>query len=315
MGNNLVSIVMATYNGEKYLKYQLDSIIAQTYPHFELIVVDDASTDGTLEILNEYALRDNRITIFSAKKNLGLVANFERGLELARGKYIALSDQDDVFQPDKIEILLCALKDHPTCDLVVSDLTLIDESGNVIADSMWNYQKLKPRAGKPFHKLVYRNFATGCAIMFRSRLLEIALPFPRDCKVHDWWLTVVATSSRAGGVCLIDNKLTLYRQHSLNMIGAKKIDALKIIRFIHFLTEQPDQIILEKRNGLFRQEIERLTSYLQSSIWTSRERRIIECDIKLFEIYVEWLQQNLIKRLFILPQRIFYTVMSGRLRA
>src|SRR5665811_477003 len=139
MNSELVSIVMATYNGEKYLRQQLDSILEQTYQHFELIVVDDASTDETLSILEEYAALDDRIHVFPAERNLGLVPNFERGLRLAEGDFIALSDQDDIFRKDKIELLLTALKDHPKRDLVLSDLSLIDANGNNIAHSMWSY--------------------------------------------------------------------------------------------------------------------------------------------------------------------------------
>src|SRR5450759_436506 len=132
MASELVSIVMATYNGEKYLRKQLDSILEQTYQHFELIVVDDASTDGTLSILAEYAALDDRIQVFPAEKNLGLVSNFERGLRLANGNFIAFSDQDDIFRKDKIKLLLSALKDHSSRDLAVSDLSLIDEDLSLI---------------------------------------------------------------------------------------------------------------------------------------------------------------------------------------
>ena len=121
MNSELVSIVMATYNGEKYLLRQLDSILQQTYQHIELIVVDDASTDGTLSILEEYAALDDRIHVFPAEMNLGLVANFERGLRLAKVDFIALSDQDDIFRKDKIEILLTAFIDQPNRDLAVGE--------------------------------------------------------------------------------------------------------------------------------------------------------------------------------------------------
>jgi glycosyltransferase involved in cell wall biosynthesis len=137
MNSEMVSIVMATYNGEKYLRQQLDSILEQTYQHIELVVVDDASTDKTLSVLEEYAAMDSRVHVFPAEKNLGLVANFERGLRLANGEFIMLADQDDIFRKDKIELQLAALQDHPNRDLVVSDLSLIDESGKEIAPSMW----------------------------------------------------------------------------------------------------------------------------------------------------------------------------------
>ncbi len=307
MNNELVSIVMATYNGERYLRQQLDSILNQSYGNFELIVVDDASADGTLPILNEYAAMDDRIHIFPSEKNLGLVANFERGLRLTKGDFIALSDQDDIFRKDKIELLLAALEDHPDRDLAVSDLSLIDEDGNEIAQSMWRYSELKPKQGKPFRRLLYRNFATGCALMFRRRLLKLAIPFPPDCIVHDWWLAVVAASSKGGGIFLIDKQLTAYRQHSSNVYGAKKVETLgAIIPLIipRIKAEPRGRTIFEKRLRLYKPDLDRLTGYLQSSAWSSKDRMAIEQSRALFVDYASDPYNNLISRISKLPQRL-----------
>lgn len=253
MSNEVVSIVMTTFNGEKYLRQQLDSILQQTYQYLELIVVDDASMDGTLSILEEYAALDDRIHIFPAKKNLGLVANFERGLKLAKGDFIALSDQDDIFRRDKIELLLTELKDYPSCDLAISDLSLIDKDGNEFAQSMWHYQKLNPKQGKPFRRLLYSNFATGCAMMFRRRLLYLATPFPANCIVHDWWLAVVAASSKGGGICLVKEPLTAYRQHLSNVIGARVAYKLNAKRVIARIKAPPRGIsVFEERINLLK---------------------------------------------------------------
>ena len=311
MNGELVSIVMATYNGKKYLRQQLDSILQQTYQHIELIVVDDASTDETLSILGEYAALDGRIHIFPSEMNLGLVANFERGLTLTHGDFIVLSDQDDVFRRDKIELLLAVLKDQPNRDLAVSDLTLIDEAGIEIAPSMWHYQKLNPRQNKPFRRLLYSNFVTGCAIMFRRRLLEIALPFPTDCIVHDWWLAVVSTSSRGGGICLVNEQLTAYRQHHANAIGAKAFMSKKNI-FARIKSRQRGMTLVSTRNYFRELDVARLNGYLEKDLWSENERLIIINTKKLFEGYLKDAHSGLLNRLIKIPQRVRYAAITGR---
>ena len=312
MNKELVSIIMATYNGEKFLRLQLESILEQTYQHFELIVVDDASMDGTLSILEEYAASDERIHVFPAEKNLGLVANFERGLRLAKGDFIALSDQDDIFRKDKIELLLTALKDHPNRDLAVSDLSLIDKDGNEIAQSMWLYQRLNPRQGKPFRRLLYGNFATGCAMMFRRRLLDIAIPFPADCIVHDWWLAVVAASSKGGGICLIKEPLTAYRQHLLNVIGARVTDKLNVTAIARINAAPRGISVFEERMSLYKKlHANRLAGYLQCTLWSSEERLFIEQSRALILDYASDVHRNLISRILKLPQRLRHALITG----
>ena len=314
MNSKLVSIVMATYNGEMYLRQQLDSILDQTYQHFELIVVDDASTDETLSILNEYSISDGRIHIFPAENNLGIVKNFERGLMLASGEYIALSDQDDVFRPDKISLMVKALEAHPKRDLVISDLSLIDADGNQIALSMWRYAKLEPKQGKPFRRLLYGNFATGCAMMFRRRLLEHAIPFPADCLVHDWWLAVVASSSKGGGLCLINEPLTAYRQHLSNVIGAKATDNINKIIAARIKVPSRGLSVFENRMNLYKKlHLDRLAGYLQSTIWSAKERMIIEQNRVLILDYTNDIHRNLFCRISKLPQRLHHALITGGL--
>lgn len=313
MDGELVSIVMATYNGGKYLRQQLDSILQQTYRHFELIVVDDASTDNTLSILDEYAALDDRIHVFPAVKNLGLVANFERGLGLAKGDFIALSDQDDIFRKDKIELLRAALKDHPDRDLVLSDLSLIDEDDVEFATSMWRYQKLNPQHGRPFNRLLYLNFATGCSMMFRRRLLKIALPFPPACLVHDWWLAVVSASSKGGGICLVGEQLTAYRQHGWNVLGAKEANSntLKLRATINRIKAPSDGVsIIEQRMNEMQPSIARLDGYLLREFWTIDERLMIKKIRDTLEGYRNDAHNSLLTRIIKLPQRLQIAALS-----
>lgn len=314
MNSELVSIVIATYNGERYLRQQMSSILEQTHPNFELIVVDDASTDETLSILNEFAALDNRIHVVTAEKNMGLVANFERGLKLAKGNFIALSDQDDIFRKDKIERLLNKLNDHPQCDLVISDLSLIDDAGGVIAQSLWAYQKIKPQSGTPFRRLLYLNFATGCAMMFRRRLLEFALPIPQNCMVHDWWLAVVATSSKGGGICLVRESLTAYRQHDANVLGAMAAMEITLESAISRVkASSRGAVLVEQRVAVWRPHIARLDGYLQRHFWTERERSIIKDLRSTIVRYLEDANQGLLSRLSELPRRLSYVATTKSL--
>jgi glycosyltransferase involved in cell wall biosynthesis len=313
MNSELASIVLATFNGEEFLRQQMDSILGQTYQNFELIVVDDMSTDETLSILNQYAALDDRIHVFPTGKNLGVVDNFERGLRLAKGEYIALSDQDDVFRKDKIELLINALKDNPNRDLVVSDLSLIDENDVEFAISMWRYQKLKPQQGKPIRRLLYLNFATGCAMMFRRRLLKIALPFPPACLVHDWWLAVVAASSKGGGICLVGEQLTAYRQHGSNVLGAREANknALKLRATINRIKAPPSGVsIIEQRMNEMQPSIARLDEYLQREFWTMDERLMIKKIRDTLEGYRTDAHSGFLIRISKLPQRLQIAALS-----
>ena len=294
--DDLVSVVMATYNGEKFLRPQIESILNQTYSNLELIVVDDGSTDCTLSMLQEYAYTDSRIKIYPAEKNMGLVKNFERGLKLVKGEFIALSDQDDVFRRDKIELLVGALVANTETDLVASDLILINSEGNVISESMWSYQKLHPVVGKPFERLIYSNFITGCAIMIRRRLLIAALPFPEDCLVHDWWLAVVSSSKKMGGICLVYAPLTYYRQHSSNVIGAYRPSvSLNKIFYGVFSHKKRQEIRASFINGN-KLALRRLDGYLKMNIWTDVDRLSIQKIASIYESYLRDSHRNIFKR-------------------
>ncbi len=313
----LVSVVMATFNGEKFLHQQIESILNQNYSNLELVVVDDGSTDKTLAILNEYRNQDARIKIYPATTNMGFVSNFERGLTLVQGEYVMLSDQDDIFRLDKIELMLQKLKDG-TCDLVISDLSLIDSEGNLIHKSFWQSQRLNPSAGKPFKRLIYSNFATGCAMMFRRKLLNVALPFPKGILVHDWWIAVVATTKNAGGLCLIDECLTAYRQHGGNAIGAKQVYIRKFPSFdriLSFIKEpvwvNPEALEIRRRQSAVHRD--RVMSYRTSDIWEKSEVKVIERVASIYEGYASNKPENFFKRLLVLPYRLYYALLTKRL--
>lgn len=214
MSRPLVSVAMATYNGEKYLREQLDSICSQTYPNLEVVVSDDCSTDGTVRILDEYRSRPGfQCTVQPSRA--GFIKNFESAIASCRGDYIALADQDDIWEPDKIEALLAGIGGR---SLVYSDARLIDDRGITIAGSLLHASRVAPVTGHPFRYLVCNACVTGCTALITRDLKDQALPVPDSEPYHDWWLSIAATRLR--GIAYVDKPLVRYRQHKNNYAGA-----------------------------------------------------------------------------------------------
>lgn len=212
-----VSIAMATYNGERFLREQLDSILAQTHQNFELIVCDDCSTDSTVQILREYEKNDSRIKVFLNEENLGFKKNFEKAIGLCSGDYIALSDQDDIWLPEHLQVLIENIGTHSMAggnafliDSVGKDLdeTLAERIG---FDSRWNY------------KMFYRIFCNstvfyGHSCLYNTVELRKALPIPNGIIYHDAWFSACCCVSKAR--CkFIDVPITKYRLHGENVSG------------------------------------------------------------------------------------------------
>ena len=208
----LVSVAMATYNGERFLRQQLDSVIEQTYKNLEVIVTDDGSTDQTLAILEEYSHKFG-LKYWRNENNLGYARNFERAASLCGGDYIAFCDQDDAWFPRKIETLLNEIGEY---SLIYSDATLIDEQNNVLAKSYREYVNLPRLTGKPFKELIFSCYVRGFQMLFTRALLKAALPMPSDI-THDDWLCILAT--RMNGMKFLDTPLVAYRQHGRNVTG------------------------------------------------------------------------------------------------
>lgn len=210
-----VSVALATYNGEAFLREQLVSLLSQTYRVKEIVICDDASTDGTWDILEEYKASNQQL--FSIHRNperIGYIRNFEQAITRCSGCYIALSDQDDIWYPHKIERLLSALGSF---DLVHSDARLIDAQGYCLAPSYVRYSRKAVRSVS-FQRLLHKNTVTGCTLLMKSDFAKQALPFP-ICISHDWWLALLAADR--GTLVYCDEALTQYRQHDGNILGAK----------------------------------------------------------------------------------------------
>ena len=218
-----VDVLLATYNGEKYLKEQIDSILEQTYSDFRLLISDDGSTDDTRKILEEYKNKDSRIQVFFQESNLGVVKNFEFLLKKVESAYYMFSDQDDIWKAEKIEKSLNKIE-NDNCDLVYSDLEVVDEKLNVTYESYWKlkgiYNKIKKYNN--FESLYLNNFVTGCTIISKKELIDTYLPLPNTSKyvLHDYWISLIL--SQNGKIDYIEEPLIKYRQHKNNKVGSKK---------------------------------------------------------------------------------------------
>lgn len=207
----LVSVVMATFNGARFVGAQLDSILNQSYPKLEVVIVDDHSTDNTFDILSDYARKDARIRLYRNDKNLGYVKNFERGLCLATGDFIAPSDQDDIWLPHKIEFLLQHIGDEA---IAYGDSKLIDENGNYLGLRISDLKCLT--TFENCLNYLIGNSAPGHGMLIRKEVIPAAIPLP-TLVTHDLWIGFVATF--ASRVKYVGETLVLYRQHSRNVCG------------------------------------------------------------------------------------------------
>mgnify|MGYP001302633197 CR=1 FL=1 len=224
----MISVCIATYNGGIYLREQLDSILVQLGNNDEVIISDDSSTDDTLAIVESY--HDNRIVVFPNQKFHSPIFNFENALRHASGNFIFLSDQDDVWEGDKVKVMLSYLSQF---SLVVSNCSIIDKDGKLVREAYFNNEI--SRVGV-LRNLIHNNYL-GCCMAFRKEVLDIALPFPSKIAMHDIWIGLCADMFFS--ITFIPNKLICYRRHGNNVsatAGASNLSWIYRISYrIYFL--------------------------------------------------------------------------------
>lgn len=226
----LVSVAMGTHNGATHIAEQVQSILGQSVTPFELVVSDDASRDATVAIVEEvvaaHAGPAVELRILRNATALGVRDNFAQALAACRGAVIALSDQDDVWHPHRLERLLAGLGDPAAPAAVHSDARLVDASGDDLGETLFEAigltagERAAIDAGHPLDVLLRRNVATGATMLVTRALRDAALPIPAGW-IHDEWLAVVAAVE--GRLTRVDEPLTDYRQHGGNQIGAGSI--------------------------------------------------------------------------------------------
>ena len=201
-----ISVAMATYNGEKYIHEQLESILKCLGDDDEIIVSDDGSTDSTLKKVAEFG--DPRIKLTEGPKK-GVKKNFENAIRNCSGRYIFLSDQDDIWEPSKVEKVLEAFN-ADKCAVVVHNCELIDEDGGKLLDSYFAYRK----SGSGRFKNFVKNSYMGCCMAFDATYKDKILPIPDDIEMHDQWIGLIC--ERYGKAVFIDDILLKYRRHGNN---------------------------------------------------------------------------------------------------
>lgn len=220
----IISIALCTHNSGAYLREQLDSFVTQTLPADEIIVVDDCSKDSTMETLAAYGAR-LPLKIYANERQLGFVKSFERALSLCAYPYVFPSDHDDIWDADKLKIMMDAFAQPNSPDLVFSDSRLVDADGAALAPSFWQNIQFTPEeralflSGRELEVLLRKGVVAGNTIGVKKKLLEGAMPVPAGWS-HDEWL--VAFASLTGRIALVERPLLSYRQHARQTIGVQR---------------------------------------------------------------------------------------------
>ncbi|NMM99121.1 glycosyltransferase family 2 protein [Bifidobacterium olomucense] len=205
-----ISVVMASYNGEKYIQAQIDSILNQLDKKDELIISDDGSTDNTVSIIRQYALQDTRV-IYVKGPCKGVIANFDYGFGFASNDIIVPSDQDDIWKPDKIKVIRNIFDADNSITCMLHDVEVVDQDLQVINPSFFSLRKSKTG----FINNLIKNSYMGSAMAFRRSMLRYISPIPGDVPMHDQWIGLI--NELYGQVTLCQKTLGLYRRHNNNI--------------------------------------------------------------------------------------------------
>jgi glycosyltransferase involved in cell wall biosynthesis len=222
-----VDIALATYQGGAFLAEQLASLLAQTHRINQVVVRDDGSSDGTVELIESVSDRGLTVRVISDDaQRLGPSGNFSKVLAATQAPYVALCDQDDVWDKDKVEHMLVAMREAessttiPLPVLVCSDLRLVDHSARPLAASYWRHQGYDAARAVHLASLLVMNCFPGCSMLANRALLDLALPIPPAAVMHDWWIALVAAAT--GRIVPLRKSLISYRIHPNNAIGIPK---------------------------------------------------------------------------------------------
>jgi glycosyltransferase involved in cell wall biosynthesis len=254
----MVEILLATFNGERYLASQMASLLSQDWNDFFITVSDDGSADGTLQILEDIAaLSLKRVRILRNTGHKGVIGNFAFLMEQSTANHIAFCDQDDIWDSGKLSLMMIEMakiesscsKDTPV--LLYSDMRLIDEDNHLISPSLWTKAGVFPKHAN-FRNLLAQNLVTGCTALANRALIQYALPIADESRVmmHDYWLALVAM---AFGICQpIDKQTVSYRQHPNNVVGAgTNLTPLKRMKRIMRDTDLENWIISAAKQASF----------------------------------------------------------------
>jgi glycosyltransferase involved in cell wall biosynthesis len=276
-----VAIVMTTYNGEKYVGEQIDSILASAYQDFELFIYDDGSKDNTLPILREYEAKNpTKIHVIQNEENLGVTTNFLSALRKTTIDYVMFCDQDDVWKQNKMAVTLKRMrhmeaqlgKDTPLA--VFTDAVVVDKELNILKNSFFFSNHLNPRKTDLPHILM-ENKLIGCTVMVNAALRKVlqSCPLPTKARYHDWWIALVAASM--GKIGFVNERTLLYRQHGGNVVGGADFNSYFKNRIASLHNQK------EALRSLYRQADEFQSVYHDQL--TQESRDMINCFANLDE--------------------------------
>jgi len=284
--NDRVEILMATYNGGKYISEQIESILGQTYKNWKLLIHDDGSSDNTVKIVKKYADKyPNKILfIDDGIKCGGAKENFSHLLSIAKSEfdfeYIMFADQDDVWLPQKIELSIKKIKEMEKIHgknlplLVYTDLKVVDSSLNLISESFWKCQCMDP-SHNSLSRLLMQNVVVGCTVLINRTTLLLGTPIPKEAILHDWWLALVA--SGLGYLDFLKTPTVLYRRHERNDTGVKRWN----------ISEFFNRALTPQKFSMFKQSMQRRISqaekYLElySSYLNLPQKESLQAFVKL----------------------------------
>jgi glycosyltransferase involved in cell wall biosynthesis len=219
----MIAVLLSTYNGEEFLKEQLDSLFFQSVKEFVLVARDDGSRDNTLKILKDYAKKYENLILLPTNENLGIKKSFEillnYALNMKNIEFFMFCDQDDVWMKNKIEKSVQLISDIKGPALGHTDLYVTDENLNVLHNSFWKYQHINPSLNQ-LNRILLQNTVTGCSMIINRPLAEMSKFIPDEAIMHDWWFALNA--SAFGKIIYLNEPTIYYRQHCKNDIGAQK---------------------------------------------------------------------------------------------
>ena len=267
-----VSVALATFNGTRYLTTQLESLSRQTRPPDEVVVVDDRSTDGTVDMLRAWAREAPfPVDVVARGEHLGTAATFEESLRRCSGEILMFCDQDDRWADRKIEVLAAALERRPDVVLAFSDCRLIDASNHIIGSSRWRVagfgeRQCRAMARDPFGQMLSRQIVSGCTSALRSRLVPALVPFPTGLHptmgdmIYDRWTSLVAAA--AGPVLPVADQLVDYRIHpgqqlGIPALGIRRVAPRTILHLGQFVADRAEKVQRAEFHVLYLKEIEK----------------------------------------------------------
>ena len=228
-----ISVAIATYNGEKFIKEQLDSILCQIDKQDEIIISDDGSTDDTLNIIKSYD--DDRIRIVNGP-HAGVKQNFANAISKSKGKYILLSDQDDIWMKNKVDIILDTFEKEKCTCILHDNITFDSNTEKIIQHSFFEFRNSRPG----ILKNIIKNSYMGCCMAFEEKMKEYFLPIPNNIEMHDQWIGII--SEKYGKNIFINDKLIKYRRHNNNVTKLKHNNLIKMftnrVCLIYFLIKR-----------------------------------------------------------------------------